>query len=935
MSSDFIEICNAREHNLKNVSVNIPRNKFTVVTGVSGSGKSSLAFDTLYAEGYRMYMESLSVSARKMLEQMGKPDVDYIKSLSPVIAIEQNPVNSSPRSTVATSTEIADYARIIWSVVGTQICPACGGLIKSRTTDECIDEILKFNGKKIYILAHKHTCKASLAKEIVKELAQNGWQRLRINGEISEIDEIKLPTKGTVEIDIVVDRLVADPEDRGRIADSTELAFKEGNSFAQILHECDDGSYKELTLSNKLCCEKCGKIYNPVSVRLFSHNHPEGACPVCEGIGSVMVFKEELVVPDSSLSIKQGAIKAIRTGPKSMIIRNRALLRQLAQQGAIDLEKPWRELSKTEKNLVLYGDGKRLFLLKPRPGNVKPVLKPFEGFLPMLKRIAAHTTSDNLRLRLMAYQVSQPCPECGGSRLSQRARSVFVENVSFDKFMAMTVNDALAFIKTLNCEKYKCVADAVKAVISRLEFLQKTALSYLTLNREFSTLSGGEEERVRLATQFGLGLVGVTFILDEPSIGLHPADNEALIKSLKDLRDLGNTLVVVEHDEYAMRNADNIIELGPLAGQQGGRLIFSGTPENCKKCPNSLTGMYLSGQKKLIKPSKDFCDFSQFITVKGACEHNLKNIEAKFPIGALSVVCGVSGSGKSTLISDILAKSVSMKLNNSKDIAGKHTKITGLENFDKCVVVDQSPIGKSPRSNPATYTKIFDHLRALFAATPAAKIRGYTPARFSFNLKGGRCEHCSGDGFVALDMQFLGEVFVKCPNCMGKRYNRETLEVKYKGLNISEVLDLTVEEALSFFSAHENISRILQTLKDVGLGYIKLGQSANTLSGGEAQRMKLSLELSKRQRGKNLYILDEPTTGLHFEDIDKLSKLLFKLRDLGNTIIIIEHQCDIIKMADYVVELGPCGGDKGGYILYQGALGGLKKLDTPTSKFLK
>jgi len=934
MQNSSIHISKAREHNLKNVSVDIPRNKLVIVTGVSGSGKSSLVFDTLYAEGYRKYMESLSSGSRRMLEQIDKPDVDYIKGLSPVIAVAQSGINTNPRSTVATSTEIADYARIIWSIIGEQLCPIDGAPIKKRTIDDCIDSILKLKeGTRIYILAEHSRSKLSIAKNSAISLAQAGWQRLRINGEIQEIDDLKFPSKGEVSLDIVVDRLAVSKEDKSRIADSLELAFKEGSNAAIVLYE-EKNKWHEMRLNNSLSCEKCGKIFNEVSPRLFSHNHPEGACPNCAGIGRIMTFLPELVISDESRSIKSGAIKALRFGSMRMIINNRSILRQLAMQGAFDPNIAWKKLSQEEKEFILYGDQKKLFLLKPKPGNVRPVERPFEGVLAMLEKTISETSSDLLRMRLNAFQISKDCTECRGSRLSKRARTIFVEEVSYDEFLSMSVEKALVFVKKLKNKKYEKISEVVKGLYRRIEFLANTGLAYLELGREFSTLSGGEERRVRLATQFGMGLTGVTFVLDEPSIGLHPIDNKSLMNALKDMRDNGNTVVVVEHDEYAMRNGDYIIELGAGAGAMGGEVVFAGAVKECIKESKTLTGKYLSGENILSKPSKDFDSSKKFLTIKNARAHNLKNIDATFSVGAFNVVCGVSGSGKSTLVHDILAKSAAFKLNKAKEIAGLHDRIDGLDFFEKCVLIDQSPIGRSPRSNPATYTKIFDSLRTLYAALPTAKMRGYSAGRFSFNVKGGRCENCQGQGYVSLDMQFLGEVFVKCPSCQGRRYNRETLEVKFKGLSISDVLNLTIVEAIELFKSHDNILRVLETLQEVGLGYLKLGQAANTLSGGEAQRLKLSLELSKKQSGKTLYILDEPTTGLHFDDIDKLAKLLFRLRDAGNTLIVIEHETDIIKMADHIVELGPKGGEAGGELLFSGSFADLKKANTPTSQFI-
>ncbi|MBO5255607.1 MAG: excinuclease ABC subunit UvrA, partial [Opitutales bacterium] len=669
-------------------------------------------------------------------------------------------------------------------------------------------------------------------------------------------------------------------------------------------------------LSTAFACEKCATIYQPLTVQSFSFNHPNGACKYCGGIGRVMRTNPKLAIPDETKSIKDGAIKAWRIGSKSIIIMHNRIMRQLAEQYPFSLTTPWKDLPEEIRNFLLYGDKDRIFSLRIRRGNTRPIAMTFDGILADVDRICFETSSDSVRARLSTFQTISICPECNGARLSARSRNVFVEDVSYDKFCSMSVGNALKFIsKLVDNKKYAPVQDAVKGLYERLTFLEEVGLSYIGLDREASTLSGGEAQRARLATQLGMDLTGVTYVLDEPTIGLHKSDNFRLINAIQKLKSRGNTVLLVEHDEDALNASDWIVELGKDAGEKGGELVFNGSVEACKQSEDSRTGMYLSGRKKIERPAPQLKLIDKYLTIKNASENNLKNINVKFPIGLFTVVCGVSGSGKSTLVNDILAKAAANKLNGAKEISGRHGGILGLENFTTCVRVDQSPIGKSPRSNPATYTKLFDLLRELYAQCPLSKARGYQAGRFSFNVKGGRCENCQGDGCIHLDMQFLGDVFVTCPSCNGKRYNRETLEVRYKGLNIAEALNLTVDEALEVFGAHPKILAKLQTLKDVGLGYIRLGQASNTLSGGEAQSIKLSLELSRRTRGQALYILDEPTTGLHWDDVDKLLKLLFKLRDAGNTIIVIEHHPDFIRLADYLIELGPTGGEKGGYLL--------------------
>lgn len=927
----FIEIKGARVHNLKNIDVKIPRGKLVVLTGLSGSGKSSLAFDTLYAEGYRKYIDSLSVGARALLEQMDKPEVDYIHGLSPVIAIEQRQdALTNPRTTVASITEVMDYARLLWPIVGEPFCPKDGGRIEKRTLDEEVETLLKLpEGTKIILAANVFAGKPSLARAELERLEQKGFSRVRVNGQIRELSEPDLwsPRTKEVVLDVVVDRLVIAADQRSRIADSLEIAFKEGTDKALALLPQDDGKFKEIQLRQSFSCVKCGTLYPPLTPRHFSYNHPEGACPTCSGLGKALEFAPELVIPDPTKSVRNGAIKAWRVGPKRIIIRQNAILKQLAEQYPFDADTPWNELPEDVRNFLLYGDEKRPFELRTWSRKKPTEERPFEGILAALDKSFRNTSSEWMKVRLMAFQIAQPCKGCGGKRLNPYSLAVKLSGVDFASFLQMPVGQACQFAKKLTEHPlYAKLGDAVTGLERRLHFLNEVGLGYLTLEREYVSLSGGEAQRVRLASQLGMGLVGVTYILDEPSIGLHPHDHGKLLEVLKTLRDRGNTVVVVEHDESTLRHADYLIELGPGAGSQGGHLIFTGTPAEAQKSKASISGPFLAGTQVVEKSGKTLAPrktSNAWLTVKGARHNNLQNIDVSFPQGLLTCVTGVSGSGKSSLVNDILGNAAALKLNGAKTIPGVHKGITGLTDFRTVIRVDQEPIGKSPRSNPATYIKLFDLLRTLFSQTPIARVRGYTPGRFSFNMRGGRCERCAGDGAIKLEMHFLSDVYIPCPSCGGKRYNRETLEARFKGVNIAEVLDMSVDEAAELFKQQPAISQKISTLQAVGLGYLKLGQPANTLSGGEAQRIKLSLELSRRQNGDALYILDEPTTGLHWLDIQKLMDLLFRLRDAGNTIIVIEHDLNVVELADWVIDLGPGGGNDGGALVYSGPLKGL------------
>ena len=937
-----IHIKGAREHNLKNLELEIPREQLVVITGVSGSGKSSLAFDTVYAEGYRKYIDSLSTKARQVLEQISRPDVDYINGLSPVIAIEQRTASgSNPRSTVATVTEIADYARLLWAVKGESFCPLDGGRIIRRSLDDCINRVFEEpDGARMMILAPVLNAKPALLREELPRLRQKGFSRIRIYGEIKELEypDIVRPGKDLVQVDLVVDRIVLRSDQRARIADSLELAFREGSDTAIIMsQENRDADWIEFSVSQHLSCEICGTVYPPLTPKHFSWNHVDGACETCGGLGTVRDFVDALIVPDIKKSVKNGAIKPWRLGSKAMIIKRNAILKQLAEQLPFDPNAPWETLDPQTQKEILRGTGDRLFSFKLKSGNTKPELLPFAGVIADLEDSFKNSSSDGLRAKLSLYQSSATCPDCNGDRLNKQATSVKLEGWTFPNFLKSSIEDASEFVDMylLGNYEYEAVYDAVNGLSQRLHFLRKVGLGYLGLDRLYNTLSGGEAQRVRLATQLGMGLVGVVYVLDEPSIGLHAIDNRRLIQTLLELRDRGNSVLVVEHDEETMMAADQLIEIGPSAGSSGGELIFQGTPQACMNNRRSRTGPFLSGVDRICRDAVLCGSGGSQISISRAAEHNLKNVDVGIPIGALTVVCGVSGSGKSTLINDVLGKVAAFKLNGAREIPGKHKSIHGLEQLLSVIRVDQSPIGRSPRSNPATFTKIFDTLRDFYSKTSLAKVRGYSASRFSFNIAGGRCERCKGDGVIKLDMQFLADTYVECPSCGGKRYNRETLEVMFKGHSIADVLDMTVSDALVLFDKVPKLRERLETLATVGLGYIKLGQPAPTLSGGEAQRIKLSLELSKRSQGKTLYILDEPTTGLHAADIQRLMDLLFRLRDQGNTVVIIEHNLDVINLADWIIEMGPSGGQHGGNLLFAEERSLFNTAETPTGQSLK
>lgn len=927
-----IHIKGAREHNLQNIELRIPRNQLVVITGVSGSGKSSLAFDTLYAEGYRKYMESLSTQARQAMEQLKRPDVDFIHGLSPVLAIEQRSGSSSPRSTVATVTEIADYTRLLWTLKGEQRCPKDGGLIARQTLDSAVDRVLELpEGSRVMLLAPYMEAKPAIIRDELPRLRQKGFQRLRIGQDIKSLDDPDIEPRGrnALRVDLVVDRLVVDAKQRSRLADSLELAFSEGKDRAIVLYQLrGDSDWQEMPLSRNFACSDCGEVYEPISPRHFSFNTAEGSCPECGGIGRTRRFLEELVVPDPSKSVKKGALKPLRIGGKQLIIRNNALLRQLAEQLPFDPAVPWKDLDESTRQALLWGIEDRMFEFKLTRRKTKPAPQPFEGVMALLQKSYLETKSDGFRARLMTYQTDQDCPSCQGHRYSARSANVFVAGKSLPDFLAMDIGQAHDFVNALEKEgNTSTYGEVLEGVEMRLRFLKEVGLNYLTLNRQYSTLSGGESQRARLATQLGMSLVGVVYVLDEPSIGLHPKDNRKLIESLQELRDRGNSVIVVEHDEDTMRASDHLIELGPGAGVAGGRVLFEGRAEDCASAKSEAysTGDYLSGSRKLTKAGDPLEARDEWLEVLGAKHHNLKNVDARFPVGLLTCVTGVSGSGKSTLVNGILAKAAARRLNRSKDIPGPHREIRGFEYFDRVVRVSQEPIGQSPRSNPATYTKLFDTLRDLYSKVPLSRTRGYKPGRFSFNARGGRCERCQGQGSIKLDMLFMSDAYVDCPSCQGTRYNRETLEVRFGGLNIAEALELSVSQAMEQF---ENVPRVmskLSTLEAVGLGYLKLGQAANTLSGGEAQRLKLSLELSKRSEGHTLYLLDEPTTGLHWSDIQKLADLLFQLRDQGNTVVVIEHHSDFVALADWVIDLGPGGGSGGGEIVFSGTVDQIRR----------
>ena len=918
MAKDQIEIHGARAHNLKNIDVTIPKNKLVVITGLSGSGKSSLAFDTLYAEGQRRYVESLSSYARQFLGQMEKPDVDSIDGLSPAISINQKTTSKNPRSTVGTVTEITDYLRLLWARVGTPICPNDGHQITSQSPQQIVDQILALPERsKIQILAPVVQDKKGQHKEVLKKIQRAGFVRGIIDGEMHEIgDEIELDKNKKHSISVVVDRIIVKGGIRSRLFDSVEAALKLTDGYVAV----DVIGDQVLQFSEKLACPYCGFSIKELEPRLFSFNAPFGACPECDGLGEKIEVDPDLVVPDKSKTLEEGAIAPWAPDSSKYYY---SLLSQFCKAKKIKMDKPFSKLTAKQKETLLYGAGTKQFHFHFENdfGSKRDVDMTFEGVIPNIERRYRDTNSMFNRNILRRYMTSQECKACHGYRLNPQALAVKIDGMHIGEVSDLPVDQALEFFdKQKFSEQKEMIARPIlKELHDRLTFLKNVGLDYLTLSRSARTLSGGEAQRIRLATQIGSNLSGVIYVLDEPSIGLHQRDNDRLIASLKSMRDLGNTLIVVEHDEDTMRAADYLIDIGPGAGANGGQVMAAGTPQQVMKVKNSLTGQYLSGKKYIPVPETRREGNGKSIKLYGAAENNLKNIDVEFPLGKFIAVTGVSGSGKSTLVNQIFERVLAQKINhNSTDKPGKYSKITGVENLDKVINIDQSPIGRTPRSNPATYTGVFDDIRGLFAQTNQAKMRGYNKGRFSFNVKGGRCETCKGDGIIKIEMNFLPDVYVDCEVCHGSRFNSETLEVEYKGKNIAEVLNMTVDEALEFFDAIPKIKRKLQTISDVGLGYVQLGQSATTLSGGEAQRMKLASELHKKATGKTLYILDEPTTGLHSDDINRLLKVLQRLVDKGNTVLVIEHNLDVIKSADYLIDLGPEGGEGGGTVVATG-----------------
>ena len=910
----------ARANNLKNIDVTIPRDKLVVMTGVSGSGKSSLAFDTVYAEGQRRYVESLSSYARMFLGQMDKPDVDYIEGLSPAISIDQKTTSKNPRSTVGTVTEIYDYLRLLWARAGTPHCPNCGKEIRQQTIDQIIDQVLALpEGTRIQVMAPVIRGKKGEHAKVFEDAKRSGYVRARVDGSLYELDEeIKLEKNKKHSIEIIVDRLIIRPDIRQRLTDSVETAAKlsGGLVIVNLLRE-----EKDLSFSQNYACEDCGISMEELTPRMFSFNNPFGACPTCTGLGNQLKADPALMIQDGGKSILDGAIQASGWNNIRGDGISRMYFDALSKKYKFSLTEPWNSLSDEAKNIILYGTkGETLELHYDQPRGKGVLKQAFEGICNNIERRYKETQSDASRKELEELMSECPCPDCQGRRLRKESLAVTVGEKNIYEFTTLSVEDALVWMDGLTLtEQQMLIADRIlKEIRSRLGFLKSVGLGYLTLARSAGTLSGGESQRIRLATQIGSSLMGVLYILDEPSIGLHQRDNDKLLATLKNLRDLGNSLIVVEHDEDTMRSADYLIDIGPGAGVHGGQVVAAGTPAEVMANPDSLTGQYLSGKKKIEVPAVRRPGNGKVLKVIGASENNLRHIDVEFPLGTFTVVTGVSGSGKSSLVNEVLFKRLGAELMRMKVRPGKCDRIEGIEQLDKVVNIDQSPIGRTPRSNPATYTGLFNDIRDLFASTQEAKSRGYGQGRFSFNVRGGRCEACSGDGLLKIEMHFLPDIFVPCEVCKGKRYNRETLEVRYKGKNIADVLDMTVDEALDFFSALPKLKNRLQTLQDVGLGYVKLGQPSTELSGGEAQRVKLATELSKQATGKTIYILDEPTTGLHSDDVRKLLEVLQRLVDAGNTVVVIEHNLDVIKCADHLIDLGPEGGDGGGTIVVTG-----------------
>jgi excinuclease ABC subunit A len=934
MEVEKIIIRGARQHNLKDIDVDVPRNRLIVVTGLSGSGKSTLAFDTLYAEGQRRYVESLSTYARQFLEQMDKPDVDTITGLSPAIALEQKTAAHNPRSTVGTVTEVYDYLRLLFARIGTPFCHRCGQRITSQTVDQMVDAVLSLPPQsKIIILSPLVTEQAGNHDSLIRRLKRDGFARVRIDGRIHEIESVgRLDPKKTHTLEAVVDRLIVKDSIRNRLADSLELALSLSDGFVSI----DIEGMEPLRFSERAVCSGCGAGYPELTPASFSFNSPHGACKTCDGMGTISAFDPELIVPNPHLSLREGAVAP---WAKRSSVYFFEFLDALTGHYGTDIHTPYADLSDSFKKVLLFGSGEeKIRFYFERNGRRTIHEKPYEGIIPTLERRYVETDSYPVREEIKGFMNSRPCPDCSGMKLNPQSRAVRVGNLSIHEIASLPVADSHAFFRRLPLEgKSKTIAERIqREILERLDFLQNVGLSYLTLDRPASTLSGGESQRIRLATQIGSKLTGVLYVLDEPSIGLHPRDNRRLIEILLEMRNIGNTVLVVEHDENTILEADHVIEMGPGAGVNGGQVVFSGPPDALLKHETSLTGQYLSGRKRIEIPARRRSGSGRRVTVRGASANNLKGIDVEFPLGCFICVTGVSGSGKSTLVLETLYRAIAQKLYRTRTSAGAYGELSGLEHLDKAIHIDQSPIGKTPRSNPGTYTGVFGTIRELFAKTPDSRVRGYGPGRFSFNVKGGRCEACQGEGIIRIEMHFLPDVYVACDVCRGKRYNRETLEVKYKGKNISEVLGMTVQQAMQFFGNIGQIRTKLETMVDVGIGYICLGQPATTLSGGEAQRIKLARELSKKGTGNTLYILDEPTTGLHADDIQKLLLVLNRLVDAGNTVIIIEHQLDIVKTADFIIDLGPEGGSRGGHVVGCGTPEAVAEIpESYTGQYLK
>ena len=919
MGTDKLVIHGAREHNLRNVTLELPRDRLIVFTGLSGSGKSSLAFDTIYAEGQRRYVESLSSYARQFLGQMEKPDVDFIEGLSPAISIDQKSTSKNPRSTVGTITEIYDYLRVLYARIGHPHCPKCGRPIGRQTPEQIVDQVMQLpEGTKFQVLAPVVRGRKGEYEKLLQDLAKKGFVRARIDGEVRELGEsIRLPRNYKHTIEVVVDRLVAKPDIRRRVADSIETALQLSEGVAAVAVQTHDGEDVQ-TFSQKLACTFDGLSFDELAPRNFSFNSPYGACPTCDGLGTRLEVDAELAIPDPDLSIDEGAIAPWAGSRLEYWFR---VLEAVAEAHGFSTTTPWRKLSKKARDVILYGSDEEIFVrYKNRYGRTRSYYTTYEGVLPTVERRHAETDSESQRDKLEQFMREIPCRVCGGARLRPETLAVTVGGLNIAQLTSMSIRDTFTLVAEieLSDREHMIAERLLKEIRERLHFLVDVGLDYLTLNRAAGTLAGGEAQRIRLATQIGSGLVGVLYILDEPSIGLHQRDNRRLIETLTRLRDLGNTLIVVEHDEATIQAADHIVDIGPGAGAHGGEIVYSGNLKGLLGSEESITGAFLSGRRVIPTPEVRRAPGERWLKVVGAREHNLKDVTFEVPLGLFVCVTGVSGSGKSTLVQEVLLRALMQKIYRSRQLPGKHRRMTGWEQIDKVIDIDQSPIGRTPRSNPATYTGVFDHVRTLFSQVPEARVRGYKPGRFSFNVRGGRCENCAGDGQIKIEMHFLPDVYVTCEVCKGHRYNRETLDVKYKNRSISDVLEMSVDEGLEFFQNIPVIKRHLQTLSDVGLGYVKLGQPAPTLSGGEAQRIKLSSELQKRATGRTLFILDEPTTGLHFEDIRKLLNVLQRLVAQGNTVLVIEHNLDVVKTADWIVDLGPEGGDGGGQIVASG-----------------